>query len=171
MHKLSNKLNLAANLAIVMVIILIGVVFARNYLLASHPAPRSGDYRGTSVALPGVDWAQREQTLLVVLDQECRFCADSAPFYQRLAHELAGNSKVRLVAVLPQGVAESKQYLNRLNVPIEEVRQSELRALGVQSTPTLILVNGKGEVLEAWAGKLSPEQETEVLRRIDFRQT
>jgi len=36
----------------------------------------------------------------------------------------------------------------------------------VQGTPTLILVNGKGEVEQSWPGKLPSEQETEVLKRI-----
>jgi thioredoxin-related protein len=38
--------------------------------------------------------------------------------------------------------------------------------LGVQGTPTLILVNQDGKVEQSWAGKLPPEQETEVLKRI-----
>lgn len=167
MNKQSKRLNLAANIAIVLVVILIGIVFTRNYLLSPHSVSGSRDYRGSRVALPGVDWAQHEQTLLLVLDEGCRFCTESAPFYQRLAHEMATNSKVRLVAVLPQEISESKQYLSRLNVPIDEIRQSGLEALGVQSTPTLILVNGKGEVMEAWAGKLPIEKEAEVLRRIE----
>lgn len=58
-------------------------------------------------------------------------------------------AEVRLVAVLPQEVAESRRYLLNLKVPIDEVRQSGLHALGVQATPTLILVNSKGEVVEA----------------------
>lgn len=168
MNKLNERINLVVNVAILLVVILIGVVFARNYLLPPHSAPeRSGDYRGTRITLPGMDWARYEQTLLLVLDEGCRFCTESAPFYQRLAHEMTRNNRVRLVAVLPQDLATSNRYLSSLNVPIAEVRQSGLDALGVQATPTLILVNGKGEVIEAWAGKLLAEKETEVVRRIE----
>jgi thioredoxin-related protein len=161
MDKLYKRTNLLLNLAIVVVVILIGVVFARNYL-RSVPAHR--DYRGTKVNLSGIDWEKNQQTLLLVLDEKCRFCTESAPFYQRLIRE---NPKVTLVAVLPQDVATSRKYLLSLNVPIDEIRQSSLDALGVEGTPTLILVNGKGEVREAWAGKLPPEEETEVLKRIE----
>ena len=171
MSKLSKKLELAANIAIIVVAILIGVVFVKNYLLSSRSAPESGDYRipaGTKVALPNVDWAQNGQTLLLVLQKGCRFCSESAPFYQRLRRETASSSKVHMVAVLPQDVDESKQYLSSLNVPIDEVRQSELDALGVQGTPTLMLVNGKGEVTESWVGKLPSNQEIEVLSKLRF---
>jgi len=159
------RINLALNLAIVLVVILIGVVFARNYLRLGRSVPHR-DFRGTKVNLTGVDWAHNEQTLLLVLDQKCRFCTESAPFYQRLT-QLATNSRVRLIAVLPQDVAASREYLDNLKVPIEEVRQSSLDVMRVEGTPTLILVNGKGEVMEAWAGRLSTEEENEVLKRIE----
>lgn len=161
MNKLYKRTNLFLNLAIVLVVILIGVVFARNYL---RSAPAHRDFLGTKVNLYGIDWEKNQQTLLLVLDEKCRFCTESAPFYQRLTRE---NTKVHLVAVLPQDVATSRKYLLSLSVPIEGIRQSSLDALGVEGTPTLILVNGKGEVIEAWAGKLPPEEETEVLKRIE----
>jgi len=71
-----------------------------------------------------------------------------------------------LVAVLPQAISESKQYLSDLNVPINDVRQATFEALRVQGTPTLILVDQNGEVEQSWAGKLPPEQETELLKRM-----
>lgn len=169
-NKLNKRIELVVNLAIILVVILIGVFFVKNYLLPSRSTPETVDYRvpaGTKVSLPEIDWAQNGETLLVVLKKGCRFCAESAPFYQRLASETAAKNGVRLVAVLPQEINEAKQYLSSLNVPIDEVRQAELAALGVRGTPTLILVNGKGEVVESWAGKLPAEDETEVLRRIE----
>ncbi len=171
MNKLSKRINLVANLAIALVVILIAIVFARNYLLAPRPAAGAEDYRipvGTRVSLSGIDWAKNGQTLLLVLRKGCRFCEESAPFYRRLATEAATNkSRVRIVAVLPQEVDESKQYLSSLGVSTDEVRQSALDALGVQGTPTVILVNAQGEVQASWAGKLPAAQETEVLGRID----
>ena len=162
MDKLSKRINLAVNLAIVVVAVLIGVVFARNYLLSARSPNQSRDFRvaaGTKVTLPDVDWENNQRTLLLVLSTNCSYCTASASFYQQIAQ----NSKVQLVAVLPQVVAESKQYLSDLNVPIGEVKQSELPTLGVKGTPTLILVNSKGEVIRSWAGKLPPEEEKEVI--------
>jgi thioredoxin-related protein len=163
-----NRLNKIINVAIVLVIILIGVVFTSKYLLHRNAA-EGKDYRvaaGTKVYLPGMDWTQNEKTLLLVLQKGCRYCKQSAPFYQRLVKETATNRTIRLVAVLPQDVADGTQYLKELDVPISEVRQAALETLKVQGTPTLILVNSKGEVVESWAGKLPSDTETEVLKRL-----
>ena len=169
MNKLNKRINLAANLAIILVVVLIGIVFIKNYLPSFRSKGKNRDYRvsaGRSVALPGVEWENNGETLLLVLDKGCAYCRASAPFYQEIAREAAQNPGVQLIAVLPQSVSESKQYLSDLNVPINEVRQSNFEALSVQGTPTLILVNRKGEVKQSWPGKLPPEQETEVLKRI-----
>ncbi|HEV7377333.1 MAG TPA: hypothetical protein VGN95_21630 [Pyrinomonadaceae bacterium] len=170
MNKLNKKIELAVNISILLVVILIGVFFVKNYLLSPRSTPETVDYRipsGTKVSLPDIDWAQNGQTLLLVLEKGCRFCAESAPFYQRLTSETAAKSGVRLVAVLPQEVNEAKEYLSSLSVPIDEVRQAGLDTLGVKGTPTLILVNGKGEVMKSWAGKLPADEETEVIRRVE----
>jgi hypothetical protein len=90
-----------------------------------------------------------------------------APFYQEIARATANNRRVQLIAALPQEISNSKQYLSGLNVPINEIRQSTLTALGVKGTPTLILINGKGEVMQSWPGKLSSDKEREVLLKLD----
>jgi thioredoxin-related protein len=171
MDKLTRRINRGANIAIFLVVILIIVVVARNYLLSHRSAAEDVDYRipvGTQVPLSGIDWARNGQTLLLVLRKGCRFCEESVPFYRRLETEVATRkTSTRIIAVLPQEVGESKQYLSSLKAPIDDVRQSALDVLGVQGTPTLILVNSQGQVTESWAGKLPPEQETAVLERIE----
>ena len=165
MNNSYKRINIALNVAIVLVVVLIGVVFAKNYLRPARTTPAHPDFRGMKVNLPDIDWAQNEQTLLLVLNEKCRFCTESAPFYQQLTEANSTNRKLRLVAVLPQDVSSSREYLRSLKAPIDDVRQSSLDEIGVEGTPTLILVNAKGEVMEAWAGKLSPEQEMDVLKR------
>jgi thioredoxin-related protein len=169
MSKIKKRINLATNIAIILVVVLIGIVFARNYLPSLRPNNKTHDYHvaaGSNIPLPGVDWEKNGQTLLLVLDTKCDYCTASAPFYQELARAAAQKRGVQLVAVLPQDIRESKQYLSNLNVPIDHVRQSVLDALGVKGTPTLILVNRNGKVEQSWAGKLPLEEETEVLKRI-----
>lgn len=38
-----------------------------------------------------------------------------------------------------------------------------LNKLGVQGTPTLLLLDDSGTVLQTWVGKLTPEREQAVL--------
>lgn len=169
MNKINKRINLAVNIAIALVVGLIGIVFVRNYLPSLRSQNKTHDYRvtaGSNVSLQGIDWRKNGQTLLLVLDTKCAYCTASAPFYQQLVRVASQNPSVQLVAVLPQDIRESQKYLGDLNVSIDDVRQSAFDVLGVQGTPTLILVNQSGQVEQSWAGKLPPEQETEVLKRM-----
>ena len=165
--KLAKIIEVAANVAIIIVAAALVAVLVRNYLMPRAPRGAVADAppvaAGTKLPLTDVDWAKNGQTLVLVLQKGCHFCTESAPFYQRLATGAAGRNDLKLVAVLPQDVEEGKRYLTALGVKIDEVKQSPPGALG---TPTLILVNNTGTVVDSWIGKLRPEKESEVLSRL-----
>ena len=166
---ITQRLEVLTNLAIVFAAVLLSVVLIKNYLLPYYSKDGPRDFRvpvGAKVSLPGVDWSNNNQTLLLVLQRGCHFCTESAPFYQRLVRETAGRENIHLIAVLPQTFDESKKYLDDLGVTIEEVKQAQLDSIGVYGTPTLILVNNQGVVITSWVGKLSADGEAEVLRRL-----
>jgi thiol-disulfide isomerase/thioredoxin len=162
----TGKLETLVNVAIVVVAVAVCAVLAKQYLLTGAPGRSHGPEVGSKIDVAGVDLAGEDRTLLLVLQKGCHFCSESAPFYQRLARETARKSGVHLVAVLPQDVAEGSKYLNSLGVPIEDVRQAQLDALGVSGTPTLILIDDKGVVMKSWVGKLSGDREAEVLDQL-----
>jgi hypothetical protein len=166
---LSRRLEVAANVAIIVVAILVCFVVVKTYLLGGSARPQQqspAPATGSKVSVPDVDWGKNRRTLVLVLQKGCHFCAESAPFYQRLVRDTAGREGLRLVAVLPQQVDEGKQYLNDLGVLIDEVRQAPPNDLGVRGTPTLLLLDGSGVVTDSWVGKLTPEKEDEVLHRL-----
>lgn len=169
MNNISKKIEVAANVAILAVALLLGVVLVKRYLLPSAPPepPRAEQLKpGTKLALADVNWAQNKKTLVMVLSTNCHFCTESAPFYQRLAREKSGREDVRLLAVLPQSVEESQKYLSANGVSVSDVRQANPGAVGVRGTPTLIIVDSSGAVVDSWVGKLPPEKEEEVLSRL-----
>ena len=162
------KTELLANVAIIIVALLLGGVLVRRYLWpgGGEAAPTRADPRipaGTKATLPGVDWAANGRTLLLVLSRDCRYCTESAPFYRSLARETGGRQDVRLIAVFPQEVAEGRKYLEDLGVSVHEVRQAAPSTTGAGGTPTLILVDGGGVVKNSWVGKLAAPEESEVL--------
>jgi thioredoxin-related protein len=164
MPNLRRKLETCANVAIIVLAIAAGAVLVKSYFWPQPPEPEH--LRGKKVLLQGEDWAKNGQTLLLVLQQGCRFCSESAPFYQRLAREENEHRATRLIAVLPQDVNTSRQYLSELGVHIEEVRQVQAASLGIRGTPTLLLVNDEGVVTESWVGRLSADEEAEVIERL-----
>jgi len=160
-----SKLENLANLATILVSVLLSVVLIKVFLLpqpgpvASRAQPRAG--MNLKQSLPGVDWAKNKRTLVLAISTQCHFCTESAPFFQRIQKERAKD--VKLVAVLPQAVDEGRKYLEGEGVKVDDVKQATLNAIGVTGTPTLLLVDGKGTVAQVWEGKLQPDQEGGVL--------
>lgn len=169
MNKMFKGTELAANVAIILVGIFLGVVLVKNNLLQSPPAmaaPPAAIAPGTKLSLPGVDWKTNGRTLVLALSSGCRFCTESAPFYQRLAQERAQFQNIRFVAVFPEPVEQSRKYLSDLGVTVDEVRQARLDSIGVAGTPTLIVADANGAVVASLRGKLSSDKETELMAQL-----
>lgn len=193
--KLATSIEIATNLSIIFVALVGATILIKNYLLRSSvpatseinqatsgrnlPAapddvravrtssvPPRAPEEGTQLSVPGVSWADSNQTVVLALSDKCHYCTESAPFYQRLSRDLSKRSDVRLVAVFPQDVGAGKKYLDGLGVPVGQVVQAPLDSLRVRGTPTLVIVDKNGTVTQSWVGKLSPERESEVLGRI-----
>jgi rhodanese-related sulfurtransferase len=117
---------------------------------------------GERITLPDVDWTNAK-TLLLAIAPGCDFCATSAPFYRVLSKEVAQNSRLRLIALLPESAGPDGGFLDSISIPRDRVRMVSLKSLGIEGTPTLILVDANGIATKSWVGKLNPEQEAEVL--------
>jgi hypothetical protein len=171
-----NVLEELLKVGVVMLAMVIGYAMGRYSAPVASAISTSSVTRGTrtprnspigeKISLPDADWKKNQRTLVLALQIGCHFCSESSSFYQSLIQERARFGNIQFMAVLPQTVEESKDYLNRLGVAVDDVRQSSLGQIGVLGTPTLLLVNGAGVVTEAWDGKLQPEQEKCVLARL-----
>jgi hypothetical protein len=135
----------------------------RLFEVSTGPTKTASVVVNSALSIPGLNWGQNKQTLLLVLQEGCHFCNDSAEFYRRLVNESQASAKTTFVAVLPGTVDDSRKYLERMGVPITEVRQEMLSALGVRGTPTLLLMNDKGVVTKSWIGRLPTDKEREVI--------
>ena len=168
MNRLVKRIELVANVCIIVVALVISVALAKRFLLKSHAAAPlvSSIEVGTKINLPGVDWAKNDKTLVLVLSTGCKFCSASASFYQNLVAKSAHSNGTKLIAVLPQGVEQAREYLGSITVPIDDVKQVSPASLGARATPTLILVNNSGLVTGSWVGQLSGDKEAEVLARL-----
>lgn len=152
-------------LTIIVALFLVGMV-ARRYL-APDPTVAPALRQGAAASLSGVNWAEHGRTLIVAMQVGCHWCEASADFYRDLI--AAKSNQFHAVAVLPQPVLESQAFLDSLDVRFADVRQSDIRMLGVSGTPTLILVDREGLIESSWAGKLTPEQETSVFKKLGIK--
>lgn len=167
MSTLPKKVELLANIGIIIVAILLGVVLVDRYLLPASPesnAVRAVQIKpGMKLSFPDVDWEKSQKTLLLVLSTKCKYCTESAPFYQQLVTRKGSREDVRIMAVLPQHPDEARKYLGDHGITVDQIRQAAPGAAYAKGTPTLIIVDRTGSVIESWAGKLPPEKEAEVL--------
>jgi hypothetical protein len=102
-------------------------------------------------------------SLVFVLSTECRFCAASAPFYQRLTTDLLPKlgGRIQTVARLPEDLVRSRDYLERqLGVRLDRIESGITP--GVPGTPTLMLTDRTGKVVAAWVGMLPVADEEQV---------
>src|SRR5262249_36367789 len=154
--------EMATNIAILIVAVLMGVVLVQRYILApGKPAPPTVSV-GTAVFLPDIYLAGDGRTQVLPVQEGGDLLSERAPFYQRLVRE-ASNNHIPVVAVFPQTIESGQKYLNDIKVPINNVRQATLKSIGVGGTPTLLLVDNTGKIVTGWIGKLAPDQEMEVL--------
>jgi thioredoxin-related protein len=167
MNTVGRKLETAANIAIIVVAILLGAVIIQKYLLPSSSRPqRMQPVIGKQMNLPDVNWASQPKTLILALSTTCHFCNESAPFYRRLIESVKGKN-VKLIAVFPTETEAGRTHFKELGLSDIEVKQSPLANMQVSGTPTLILTDDKGQVTKSWIGKLPPEKETEVINTLN----
>jgi thioredoxin-related protein len=167
MSTIDRKIELTANILIIVVAILVVGFLAQRYFYPTSPTPPppKSPAIGDRVLLADFDWSKSNKNVLLVLQKGCRFCAESAEFYKRLIQQ-ARDKNVNVVAVLPQSRDEAEKYLNDLSLSGIQVRQSPLGALNVGGTPTIIIADDRGKITDLWLGKLSPAKETEVLAKL-----
>lgn len=161
------KIEMTANIAVILIAILLGYALIKTRIF---PTPQTTQTK-PSVDLSklpqlGIDWSQSNQTLLLSLSRDCRFCTESAPFYRRLAEERSGKINTRLIAVFPQPISDTSKYLEQLEVSVDEVKQYPNQAIVASATPTLILVGRSGNVIGVWTGKLTSDKEQEIWQKV-----
>lgn len=169
-NNLYKRTELLANVAIVIVALLLSVVLVKRFILDSNqpasPAAANQIAPGDHISLEGMEWVKSGHTVLLVLQKGCRYCTESAPFYQQLIKETANRNDVKLIALFPHSVTEGKKYLDEIGVSIADIRQVAPDQLKIGGTPTLILVNESGVAVDVWRGKLPPDAESRVLSKL-----
>lgn len=169
MDRLYERVELFANIAIITIALLLGFILARTYIFNRTASTSEPNFKemsvGEKISLEGTDWKANNRTLLLIVSKGCRYCGESAPFYRRL-EEASSSNHVKMIAVLPQTPAEAREYLDGLNVRVGEIIQVNLSSIRVRGTPTLMLVDGSGTVINKWLGKVPPEVESDILAKI-----
>ena len=179
---MTKKVEVLANIAVIITAMVLCSILVKKYSLTKTPpggsvqgaaskppnSELSSDRKtiqpGTQISLPGIDWTKSNRTVLLALSTTCHFCTESAAFYQRLQQRKPND--VQIVAVFPQPVEDSRNYLNKLGVSVSAVVQAPLASVNVLGTPTLMLIDNSGAIKDSWVGKLPDSQAAKVIEQI-----
>ncbi len=168
MSKVYQKIEMTANILIIVVaILLIGFIVQKYFFTSSSTMPSAKiPVIGKKLTLADIDFNKSDKNVFLVLSKGCHFCSESANFYKKLIAETKGKN-VNIIAVLPQEKKEAEEYLNGLGIQGIEIRQSQLNSLDVSGTPTILVLDKNGEVSNYWIGKLPPNEEKEVFAKLN----
>lgn len=168
MRKFLKPIEHIANVLIIVVALLCLAVVAQRYFRSEQPAESQrppamkSPAIGSKISSLDVDWSHNKKNVLLILQEGCRYCSESADFYKTLVQQTKGKG-VSVTAVLPQDREVAKKYLDKLQLSEIDTKQSALNYLDVSATPTLIVADDKGQVEKVWIGKLPSEKQNEVL--------
>lgn len=163
-------IEISSNVAVLVVAMaLLGaIVSTRWWPSPEHAKFENGLQKGQVLGrLPSIDYGAAPQTLVSVLSTKCNYCKESLPFYKQLYGEQQTAGHVtRMVAVFPDPKSEVEQYKAQNQLSVESVSALNYSTINITGTPTLILVDSSGRVLDFWVGKLSKEEEQHVIEAV-----
>jgi len=163
-----SPLDTLANVAIIVVCAIAAFVLVRNQFFPQRPpgAPPQVEKGERFDQLKAVVPAGAQKTLMVAVSPTCHFCNDSMPFYKRLIDERnQKGSQVKFVALVPaeQAKAEESQKFASAGAQPDSMAHVDFSSIKVPGTPTLLLVDNNGKVLDVWVGKQDEKGEKDIL--------
>lgn len=177
--KIKNNLEIASSVMILLIgAIVIGVViwnlfFPRQMSTFTKPTTRPELTKGQTLAnIPGIDFKKSPKTLLVAMNTTCVHCQESVPFVNDLAKTSGSGTQevsaagVQIVGVFPNSANDVREFAEQRHLQIQTIAGVPLNGLTVTATPTMILVDNSGKVLDFWIGTIPEKMQPEVLRQI-----
>jgi len=167
-----SALDTAANIAIIVVCIVavfyLSLQIRDRFTNRPGAGPRLPEIQTgeTFPALAQVVPAGADRALVVAVAPTCHFCEESMPFYKRLVDERnQKGSQTRVVAALAQESAKAGEQQNMANAGVQPdgLVVLDFKEVKVQGTPTILLVDRQGKVLNVWIGKQGSGGEDEIL--------
>lgn len=129
--------------------------------------------------IEGLDFRKAQQTLLLVVASNCRFCVESMPFYRKLITAVTARHRMHSNADASTGLRDAqivglstdesevlRSYFDRHDVDPETLVSMPRGLLKLEGTPTLILADSSGVIKDVWLGRLDARGEADVSAKL-----
>ena len=124
---------------------------------------------GVITKLAGPRWRTTGPSLVVALSTRCQTCLESLGFYRRLAERAP--AAFDMVALFNDGTQDAERRLKALDLAPQYILNASFETLGIDVAPTILVLDGGGELLGRWPGKLNSLQQREVGRALHISLT
>jgi thioredoxin-related protein len=161
---IKDKIEVTTNLLIILVLVLIGGSLVKAHF--GHKPP--GLSVGEQIAAPaGYHWQEHDQTLVVAVRAGCIYCEHSYPLYLRLAGlEHDNRLKAHMLVVMPDNKEKGAALLSAHGLSSQNISGTLLNNMKVYGTPTLLLVDANGRLLQSWIGELDASRADALLAQL-----
>jgi hypothetical protein len=135
--------------------------------LGVTPPKAAAAYAAGQMADVPVEWYQHDAyTLVIFARASCGACEKAQPFLAGLVRHVQGRAGV-VMAGPASTHDEDVRFANSLGIGDARTHVVPSTAR-VRATPTLVLLNQRGLVVEAWEGVGSAEHQGEITKAVDL---
>jgi thioredoxin-related protein len=162
---LLNRFAVGVTMAGLVVVTATGVALAMPGARETLGLARPAYARGQHVDLPRDMYAGASYTLVVFGRSTCSASGRSAEFLRRLVAtvEALPHVRVRMVTAAPVA-AQELEFARSLGLDEAQVTAVDLSTLRVRQVPSLVLVDGSGQIHYAREGAVPVRQQEDVLQ-------
>jgi hypothetical protein len=120
---------------------------------------------GGQVDVPASWYSGADVTLILFARSNCGACEKAQPFLAQLVGRMQGRGSA--VMAHPPGMDdENREFARALGVADDHILVVGA-GLRVRATPTIVLVNRQGRILDAWEGAGNADRQAAMLAAID----
>lgn len=144
----------ATSLAILLIIAVIGYRFAFPPQPQMPPAP-PGSVRSGDTIKAAARYLTQDKTLVAVVSSSCIHCTRSLPALKQIVDDMRG--KAGTMAVFPAADPHVREFLTGGNIDMATYPGLSSSDFKIRGTPTFMILDRSGKVLDLWVGELSPD--------------
>jgi len=131
------------------------------------PALATFEVGKTAPPIPGVTYQTGRSTVVLFVRSTCHYCTESMPFYQALAAiGRRARTGARIVAVSSEPEDTLRAYLRSHALDVDSVVSLPENPLGLRATPTLLVIDRAGTLVDARVGRLPEADQQAVIARV-----
>jgi hypothetical protein len=141
------------------------LVFATSQALTRVTDPGTSLRPGDPIALRGIDWQANDRTMIFALQPNCGPTEDTLPLVRDILASIL-DSRIHAVLLSPHTLTEARAMAADYHLAFSDVRQQPFASLKIPGSPTLLLVDNRGRLVQAWVGALSRSAEDDIFGRL-----